>query len=447
MIILILLTAVAILLFLITFVRLNAFIALTISALSVGFMRGMSLKNILESAQKGIGSTLGGLVLVMGFGVMLGAVLAETGAINQIANKLIAFFGKKNVNIAVLMTSFIVGIVLFYNVGFVVIVPLVFTIAAETSLPLIYLAITMVSALSVTHGFLPPHPGPTAIVLIFKADLGKTLFYGLLLAIPSIIIGGYFFPKFLKNIKAQPPKGLIEIKHFDEKKLPSFLLSLLVALMPIILIGGATLAEFILPKDAPQLNYIKFFGDPSISILLALISGFLFLGVFKLDSDTNWKQRATNLTEKMNRSVAGVALIIFILAAGGAFKQIIQDTGIGNDLAEVFKTLPLSPLLLGWLIAASLRVIIGSSTVAGLTAAGILQPMVALNPHISPELMVLAIGAGSLAFSHVNETGFWMFKEYFGLSLKDTFRSWTAMETIVSFCGLIGVLILNLIII
>ena len=218
---------------------------------------------------------------MMGFGVMLGSVLAETGAINQIANKLLKFFGKKRTNIAILLTSFIVGIVLFYNAGFVIIVPLVFTMAAETGLPLVYLAITMASALSVTHGFLPPHPGPTAIVLILKADLGKTLVYGMTLSIPIIILAGYIFPNFVKNIKANPPKGLIEIKHFEEKNLPSFLLSLLIALLPIILIGFATIAEFTLPKDAPQLNWIKFIGDPSISILLALLSGFLFLGVFK----------------------------------------------------------------------------------------------------------------------------------------------------------------------
>ena len=444
MVLLILLTAVAILLFSITVLRLNAFVALTISALSVGFMRGMPLKNILESVQKGIGSTLGGLVLVMGFGVMLGAVLAETGAINQIANKLIAVFGKKYTNIALLLTSFIVGIVLFYGTGFVILVPLVFTIAAETGLPLIYLAVTMASALSVTHGFLPPHPGPTAIVQMFKADLGKTLFYGLFIAIPTTIIAGYFFPKFVINIKANPPKGLIEIKNFDKDKLPSFLLSLLIALMPIILIGIATVAEFILPKDAPQLNYIKFFGDPSISILLALVSGFFFLGVFKINADNTWKDRAKNLTDKMNQSASSIAMIIFIIGAGGAFKQIIQDSGIGNDLADVFKTLPLSPLLLGWLIAASFRILIGSATVAALTAAGIVLPLLSSSVHISPELMTLSIGAGSLACGHLNDSGFWIFKEYFGLSLRDTFRTWTPLETLISSCGLIGVLILNL---
>ncbi len=448
MVIFILLAAILILFFLIIFTQLNAFIALIIAALSVGLMRGMPLKNILDSIQQGIGSTLGGLVLILGFGVMLGSVLAETGAINQIADKLINIFGKKYTNLAVLFTSFIVGSVLFYGVGFVILVPLVFSIAAATELPLVYLGITMASALSVTHGFLPPHPGPTAIVQIFKADLGKTLFYGLIVGIPTVLITGGVLPIFFKKIKAHPPEILLETTDFNKKahkiNYPSFFLSLLISLLPIILIGAATLADFVLPKNNALVGIIKFIGDPVISLLIALLIGFFFLGILNGNKNESWKARAAFLTDKMNKSASAITMILLIIGAGGAFKQIIQDSGMGNELGSILKTLPLSPLFLGWLIATVLRILIGSATTASLTAAGIIQPILLSSPNISAELMTLAIGAGSLMCGHVNDSAFWIFKEYFGLSLRDTFRTWTVMETLVGICGLIGVLILNI---
>lgn len=448
MVVLILVAAILILVFLITVTQLNAFIALIIAALSVGLMRGMPLKNILESIQQGIGSTLSGLVLILGFGVMLGSVLAESGAINQIADKLIKVFGKKYTNLAVLFTSFIVGSILFYGIGFVILIPLVFSIAVATELPLIYLGITMASALSVTHGFLPPHPGPTAIVQIFKADLGKTLFYGLIIGFPTILIAGGVFPIFLKKIKAHPPEILLETannsKYADKITYPSFVLSLLISLLPLLLISFATIADFVLPKNTLFFEIIKFIGDPIISILIALLCSFFFLGILTRNKEESWKTRAVFLTDKMNKSASAITMILLIIGAGGAFKQIIESSGMGNELGNILKTLPLSPLFLGWMIATILRILVGSATTASLTAAGIIQPMLINYPNISAELMTLAIGSGSLMCSHINDTGFWMFKEYFGLSLRDTFRTWTVMETLVGICGLTGVLILNI---
>ena len=214
--IILLVGSIAFLLFLIAVVRLNAFVALTITAFLVGILKGMALAKVIESVQKGIGSTLGSLVLIIGFGVMLGSILAESGAAQQISSSLIRIFGAKRAKWALVITSFTVGLAMFYNAGFVILIPLAFSIAAATGLPLVYLGLAMASGLSVTHGFLPPHPGPTAIAVLFKADIGKTLIYGIAIAIPAIILSGVIFPEFVKKIIANPPEGLVVIKNLPQ---------------------------------------------------------------------------------------------------------------------------------------------------------------------------------------------------------------------------------------
>lgn len=437
--ILLLVGSIAFLLLLITVVRLNAFVALTITAFLVGVLKGMPFEKIVESVQKGIGSTLGGLVLIIGFGVMLGSLLAESGAAQQISSSLIRIFGAQRAKWALAITSFTVGLAMFYNAGFVILIPLVFSVAAATGLPLVYLGLAMASGLSVTHGFLPPHPGPTAIAILFKADLGKTLVYGIPIALIAIVVSGIIFPEFAKKIVANPPKGLVEIKNLPENELPSFMLSLGIALSPVLLMAAGTFAEFFLPKESIALQILKFVGDASTSMIISFGLAVVFLGILR-------GRKMADITEKTTASLTATTMILLIVGAGGAFKQVLQDSGIGGDISLVFKDLALSPLFLGWLVATVIRITIGSATVAGLTAAGIVQPLLSdpsVAATISPELMVLSVGAGSLMCSHVNDTGFWMFKEYFGLSLKDTFKTWTIMETIVGIVGLIGVLILN----
>ncbi len=437
--ILLLVGSIAFLLLLITVVRLNAFVALTITAFLVGVLKGMPFEKIVESVQKGIGSTLGGLVLIIGFGVMLGSLLAESGAAQQISSSLIRIFGAQRAKWALAITSFTVGLAMFYNAGFVILIPLVFSVAAATGLPLVYLGLAMASGLSVTHGFLPPHPGPTAIAILFKADLGKTLVYGIPIALIAIVVSGIIFPEFAKKIAANPPKGLVEIKNLPENELPSFMLSLGIALSPVLLMAAGTFAEFFLPKESIALQILKFVGDASTSMIISFGLAVVFLGILR-------GRKMADITEKTTASLTATTMILLIVGAGGAFKQVLQDSGIGGDISLVFKDLALSPLFLGWLVATVIRITIGSATVAGLTAAGIVQPLLSdpsVAATISPELMVLSVGAGSLMCSHVNDTGFWMFKEYFGLSLKDTFKTWTIMETIVGIVGLIGVLILN----
>ena len=436
--IIILIASIILLLLLITVVKLNAFISLVIATIFVGICNGMALQKIVTSLSNGIGSTLGATLLILGFGVLFGSILSETGAAQKISIGLINLFGVKKVKYAMVVTGFVVGIAMFYNAGFIVLIPLVFSVALNTKQPLVYLGIALTSTLSVTHGFLPPHPGPSTIAILFKADIGKTLLYGIIVAIPAIIMAGLIFPEFIKNIKANPPKEMFSVKHFEAHEMPGFTASFFIALIPVILMGLATLSTFFLAGSSPILNVLKFIGEPGIAMLFALLTAIFVLGIGR-----GLKMKA--LMDRCGSSLNALTTILLLIAAGGAFKQILIDSGTGNAVIELFKNSTISPLLLGWLIATLIRIALGSATVAGLTAAGIVQPLIA-SMHVNPELMVLSIGAGSLMCSHVNDTGFWMFKEYFGLSVKDTFKTWSVMETIVGTMGLIGVLGLSLIV-
>ena len=434
--ILLLIASIVLLLVLISAVKLNAFLSLILASLFVGITKGMFFPDIINSIQEGIGSTLGSLIFIIALGVILGNILSDSGAAQRISVKMIDSFGIKNIKWALLITGFAVGISMFYNAGFIILIPMVFAVAKNTKQPIIYIGVAMASALSITHGFLPPHPGPTAIAVIFKADIGKTLLYGLIVAIPALIMAGIVFPEFIKKIVANPPKGLFENRTFTEAEMPAFGISILTALVPVILMALATLSELILPEESSLRHLLGFIGNPTTSMLIAVLFAIFILGI-------NRGQKMQDIMAKSSTALSSATMIIMIIGAGGAFKQVLIDSGIGTDLAAFFEQSTLSPLLLGWLIATIIRIALGSATVAGLTAAGIVQPLVA-SSGISPELMVLSIGAGSLMCSHVNDTGFWMFKEYFGISVVDTFKTWTAMETIIGVMGLVGVLVLNL---
>ena len=432
---LILIASILLLLVLIAGAKLNAFISLIIASFFVGLAKGMLFPDLINSLQQGIGSTLGSLLLIVAFGVILGNLLSDSGAAQRISSVMIRSFGINNIKWAMVITGFAVGISMFYNAGFIILIPMVFAVAKSTKQPIIYLGIAMASALSITHGFLPPHPGPTAIAVIFKADIGKTLLYGFLIAIPALVVSGIVFPEFIKKINANPPKGLFESKTFAEDEMPSFGISFLTALIPVLLMALATLSELTLAETSSLRQMLGFIGNPTTSMLIAVLFALVFLGIKR-------GQKMQTLMDQSGTALGSVTMIVLIIAAGGAFKQVLIDSGIGSDLAVFFEASTLSPLVLGWLIATIIRIALGSATVAGLTAAGIVQPLV-VSSGISPELMVLSIGAGSLMCSHVNDTGFWMFKEYFGISLKDTFKTWTVMETIIGVMGLIGVLVLN----
>jgi len=418
--------------------KLNGFIALILVALAVGLMQGMPVDKVIASIKAGVGGTLGSLALIMGFGAMLGKMLADCGGAQRIATTLIDKFGQKYIQWAVVLTGFTVGFALFYEVGFVLLLPLVFTIAAKARVPLLYVGVPMAASLSVTHGFLPPHPGPTAIATIFHADMGKTLLYGTLLAIPTVILAGPVYARFLKKIDKPIPEGLYNAKTFTEAEMPSFSVSVWTSLVPVILRAGRAVAEMILPKGHPVLAYAEFFGDPVMATLIAVLIAIFTFGL-------NRGRSMDQITETITSSIKIIAMMLLIIGGGGAFKQVLVDSGVDKYIAAMMHSTNLSPLFMAWSIAAVLRIALGSATVAAITAGGIAAPLIATT-GVSPELMVIAVGSGSVIFSHVNDPGFWLFKEYFNLSIGETMKSWSALETIIAVGRLIGGLLLGMVI-
>jgi Gnt-I system high-affinity gluconate transporter len=426
-----------ILVLLITWAKFNPFLAFLIVSLLAGWWLGIPVADLTKSVKKGIGDMLGELVIIICIGAMLGKMVAESGAAQKISNVLMKIFGEKYFQWAMMITGFIVGIPLFYNVGFVLLIPLIFSVVYQTKLPAVYVALPMLAALSVTHGFLPPHPSPAALVTQFNANLGITLLYGIVVAIPAIIIAGPVFATTLKNIKSTPLQTF-QPKNIPADQLPGTFNSFFSSLLPVLLLIATTALPFIITIEGSAKSVLAFLGDSIIVMLLSLIVATWSLGI------ANGK-KIKEIMGFYGDSVKDVALILLIVAGAGALKQIFIDSGVSKQIGELLQDLAINPLVLGWLIAAVIRVCLGSATVAGLTAAGIMAPVLA-GANVDPNLMVLSIGAGSLMFSHVNDSGFWMFKEYFNLSIKDTIRSWSVMESIVSVVGLIGVLVLDLII-
>lgn len=421
---------------LIGYFKLDTFISFILVSLAIGLAQGMGPMEISNSIQNGIGGVLGFLVIILGFGAMLGKMVADSGAAQRISSSLIQTFGRKYVQWALVLTGFIIGIPMFYSVGFVIMVPLVFTVAATTRLPMLYIGLPMLSALSVTHGYLPPHPAPTALVVDYGADLGLTMIYGIIVAIPAIILGGPVFSSTLKKYRPKPLAGFYNDKVFTEEEMPSLSVSILTALSPVILLGFTAILKFFVDENTIAGTIIYTLSDPVIAMLIAILIAIFTLGIF----------RGTSMRDigfQINESIRSIAMILLIIAGAGALKQILVDSGVSDHIGSLLQNVEMSPLILAWGIAAIIRVCVGSATVAGLTAAGIVLPLIQ-EGGANPELMVLATGAGSLMFSHVNDGGFWMFKEYFNLSVKDTIKTWSVMETIVSVTGLIGVLILNI---
>jgi Gnt-I system high-affinity gluconate transporter len=433
---LIVISGILLLFVLIALLKLNAFISFVIVCLLVGIFQGMELESIVKSIQNGIGSTLGFLVMILGFGAMLGKLVAESGAAQRITSKLVEKFGLKYIQWALVLAGFIVGIPMFYTVGFVILIPLVFTVAASTGLPLIYVGLPMLASLSVTHGFLPPHPAPTAIADMFKADIGKTLLYGILIAIPAIIVAGPLFSRTIKNIKATPLKEFYNPVILKDEEMPGMAISVFSALLPVILIVLSTLVVNFLPQGFLLKEVIIFIGNPIIAMLISVLVAIYTLGLAR-------GKKMSELMGPLANSISSITMVLLIIAGAGGLKQILIDSGVSDYVGELLRNSSISPLILAWLIATIIRVCVGSATVAGLTAAGIVLPLTA-STGVNAELMVLSIGAGSLMLSHVNDGGFWLFKEYFNLSVKETLSTWTVMETTVGIMGLLGVLILNL---
>lgn len=415
----------------------NAFVSLIITSLAVGLMEGMSPVKVMDSIQTGLGASAGSLLLVIIFGAAIGKMLTDTGAAQRIATTMVKTFGRKHVQAASVITAMVVGIAMFFETGVVVLIPLVFSIAAVAEVPALYIGMPVLAALITMHGFVPPHPAPTAIAGIFGANIGTTMIIGILIAIPAIIIAGPVYTKFFKkeDLEVEAPAAVYSGKEFSEEEMPSFAISILTAVLPIIFIFIKTIADFTLPKSG-ILTFTDFIGSPGAALMITFIVSVYTLGIHK---GRSIKEVMTSFTD----AVSGIAMILLIIAAGGAFKQVLVDSHVDKMIASLMMQSSLSPLFLTWLISAVLRFSLGSATVASMTAAGILAP-IAAKSGISPELLALAAGAGSVGFSQVSDAGFWIVKEYFNMSIVKTLKTWTVLTTIIGIIGLICVLILGM---
>ncbi|MFJ9176393.1 gluconate:H+ symporter [Streptomyces sp. NPDC102360] len=425
------------LLFLMTKVKLNGFIALLLVAVVVAIVQGISLPDISDVLETGIGDQLSGTLPVIGLGAMVGRVMGDAGAAQRIATKLTKAFGDRWVQVAMVVTAMLIGVTMFYEVAFVIIVPVAFTLVRVTRQNLLWIGLPMSIALSTMHSFLPPHPGPTAVAEMFDASVGKTLFVGLFIAVPAGALIALAWPRlpFIRRMNPSIPKGLVTERVFEDDEMPALGWSLAVALLPVVLIAGAAIAEMSLDDHAPGMGVIKFVGSPEFALLLTLL---LAIYVFGPRIGRSLKDIATSCGD----AAKSMAMIMLVIAAGGAYKNVLVEGGISDYIKNTTEHWSISPLLLAWLIAAILRIALGSATVAVSTAAGIVAPMVA-GSGSSPELMVLAVSCGSIAFSHVNDPGFWMFKEYFNLSVLDAIKARTTYTTVLALLGLGGVMALN----
>lgn len=416
--------------------KLDTFITFILVSVLLGLASGMSVTQLSHSLETGIGNIMGSLVIILGFGAMLGKLVAESGAARQITHYMTQLFGKKYLAWGMALAGLIVGIPLFYTVGFVIVIPIIFAVGYSTKLPLLSVGVPMLAALSVAHGFLPPHPSPTAIAEQLNADIGKTLLYGLAVGIPSIAIAGPLFGKGLGRFIAHPPKGLASDEPPLAQKLPGIGISLFVSLLPLVLLAVTTVAGDVFAQHSFADTLIEFIGNPNMAMFISVLTAIYFLGI-------RCGRKIPQVMTELQDAFKSISIILLIIAGAGVFMEVMRGSGVNTYIADSLIGWNIPPLILGWLIAAIIRVCIGSATVAGLTTVSILLPLLS-HEAIHPSLMVLAIGAGSLMFSHVNDGGFWLFKEYFGLSVKDTLKTWTVMETIVSVTGLIGVLILDI---
>ncbi|PAF11957.1 MAG: H+:gluconate symporter [Shouchella clausii] len=436
---------IVLLLVLITGFKLNTFVSLIIVAFIVALALGMPLENVVSSIEGGLGGTLGHIALIFGLGAMLGRLIADAGGAQRIAMTLIYKFGEKRIQWAVVVASFIVGIALFFEVGLVLLIPIVFSIAKELKISILYLGIPMAAALLATHSFLPPHPGPTVIAGEYGADLGVVLLYGIMIAIPTVIIAGPLFTKVAKKIapdafnKTGNIDSLGEQKTFKLEQTPGFGISVLTAMFPVLLMAISTIVDLVQNsvgfEDNTIVEIIRLVGNPSSAMLLSLLLAFYTMGIAR-------KIPIKQVMDSCASSIAAIGMMLLIIGGGGAFKQVLIDGGVGDYVAELFKETSMSPLLFAWLVAAILRISLGSATVAAISTAGLVVPMLA-QYDVNLALVTLATGAGSSICSHVNDAGFWMIKEYFGLSMKETFSTWTILSTITSVVGLGFILLLD----
>ncbi|WP_280685309.1 gluconate:H+ symporter [Kitasatospora sp. MAA19] len=436
------LLSIGVIVLLITKLKLHPFLALTLGSGLLAAVAGAPFDKLLNSFSTGFGSTVAGVGLLIGLGAMLGKLLADSGGANIIADTVLARSGNKALPWAMALIAAVLGLPLFFEVGVVLLIPIVLLVARRGNVPLMRIGIPALAGLSVLHGLVPPHPGPLVAVDALKADLGITLALGLLIAVPTLIVAGPLFSRLaerwvgpLEIPKATAPEETTKPEHT-----PSFGAVLATILLPVVLMLGKALTDVVVdnPKAMAQ-RVFDFIGSPLIALLAATLLGMLTLGkAAGFDK--------ARISDTVGKSLGPIAGIVFIVGAGGGFKQTLIDVGVGNAVSEWSGKWHISALLLGWLIAVLIRLATGSATVATITAAGIVAPLAADMSSTHAALLVLAIGAGSLFLSHVNDAGFWLVKEYFGMSVGQTLKSWSVMETVISVVAIALIMPLGLII-
>jgi Gnt-I system low-affinity gluconate transporter len=431
MLILVALAGIFLLLFLVIKTKLHAFVALLLVSLIVGIAAGMDLDEVVASIQSGMGGTLGFVAVVVGLGAMFGRMLEVSGGAERLAQTMIKKFGEDKAQWGLGITGFLVAIPVFFDVGFIILVPIVYGLAKKTGKSLLYYGIPLLAGLAVTHSFIPPTPGPIAVADLIGADLGWVILFGFLAGIPSMIIAGPLFAKYIsKKIHVVVPEYMnAEEKEYD-KDLPSFALVASLIFIPLVLILLNTVSGVLLDEGNTIRSILTFLGHPFVALTIATLMTFTFLGTKRGYSRQDVADIAT-------KSLEPAGIIILVTGAGGVFKQVLIDSGVGQVLGDMMAGSPLPPLVLAFLIATVVRVAQGSATVSMVTAAGLMSPLIGTLGLEGPilGLMVIAIAAGATVFSHVNDSGFWLVNRYFGLDVKDTLKTWTVMETLIGFVG------------
>lgn len=435
------LIAIIALIVLITRLRVHPFIALLLAAGYLGLTSGMAVDKVVGSFSNGFGGVLGFVAVVLALGTMLGKMMAESGGADQIARTLVAAMGEKRLHWAMMFAAFLVGIPLFFEIGFVLLVPLVFILARRTGLSLVKIGLPLLAGLSVVHGLVPPHPGPLLAISAFGADIGKTILYGLIVGLPTAIIAGPIWGNYIsKRVPGNPSAELMEqFAHEPQtQNRPSFVITLVTILLPVFLMLLKTFADVSFDAKDPVRVWMDFIGNPITALLAAVL-----LGMYTFGYARGFKSQ--QVLDFLNASLAPTAIIVLVVGAGGGFKQVLVDSGVGNAIGHMAVHAQISPILLAWTVAAVIRVATGSATVATITGAGIAAPVVTLVPGVNRELLVLATGAGSLILSHVNDAGFWLVKQYFNMTVAETFKTWTVMETIISVVAIVLIMLLSLV--
>lgn len=436
MMLLILLLSIVLLIFLILKFKIHPFISLVLAGIFVGVATGMPLPQIVTSIENGVGGTLGSLAIIIGFGTILGKMLEVSGGAERVARTMLETMGERRAPWVMTLVGLIAGIPVFFEVGFVLLFPLIFIVARQAKMSPLRVGIPLAVSLMVVHSMVPPHPAAFAITEMLEADVGKVILYALLIGAPTAIIAGPIWAKFISKKCSTGVQKVLEVKApTPDEELPGFGITLFTILLPLLIMVAKTISVIYLTKDSMSYNLVTFLGNPITALLISVFVAYYTLG---LSRGLKMKD-LLSLTEEGFKSIAGILLII---GSGGAFNALLIDSGLGKELSDIMTSLNMNPIILAWLVASILHLAIGSVTVAMLSAAGIVGPLLAVYPNLSPEIAVLAIGAGAIGWCHVNDSAFWLVKEYLGLSLPDAFKSFTAATVIASVVALGGVLLL-----